>query len=194
MDKDTIKTLVKERVSYDPISGELTWKERDKSLHCYEWFNENKAGKSCCSINISKADGYKSKRFIIEYKGEKIRVVSARAAWLLMTGDWPKHTIDHINKDSLDNRWVNLRDVTQAENNKNKGSYSSNKTGYKGVSLHNGRYWARVSYKGETYRLGHYETPEEAHNVCEQKRKALSNLHECKMRENSLDESFNICH
>ena len=48
-----------------------------------------------------------------------------RIVWLLNTGEWPKNTIDHINRDPLDNRFENLRDCTQAENNLNKGPYKN---------------------------------------------------------------------
>ena len=35
-------------------------------------------------------------------------------------GTFPENTIDHINRIKTDNRLVNLRDVTVAENNRNK--------------------------------------------------------------------------
>lgn len=41
---------------------------------------------------------------------------ASRLAWLYMTGEWPKYEMDHINHVKDDNRWVNLRDVTPAEN------------------------------------------------------------------------------
>ena len=41
-------------------------------------------------------------------------------AWLYMAGAWPSGVIDHMNGDPSDNRWSNLRDVTQAENNANR--------------------------------------------------------------------------
>lgn len=39
-----------------------------------------------------------------------------RLTFLYMTGDWPKFTVDHINRNREDNRWCNLRDVTNAIN------------------------------------------------------------------------------
>lgn len=39
----------------------------------------------------------------------------ARVAWALMTGEWPD-TIDHINGIRDDDRWVNLRNVSNAQN------------------------------------------------------------------------------
>jgi len=37
-----------------------------------------------------------------------------------MTGEWPTGVIDHIDGNSLNNRWNNLRDVTTDQNNSNK--------------------------------------------------------------------------
>lgn len=52
------------------------------------------------------------------------RVVTECYAWL---------EVDHINRDRLDNRLVNLRTVTRSENMKNKRRYSNNKSGATGV-------------------------------------------------------------
>lgn len=40
---------------------------------------------------------------------------------------------DHINRNRLDNRKENLREVTRQENMKNKSMYKSNSSGHKGV-------------------------------------------------------------
>ena len=162
MEQEFIKTIIKERINYDPKTGQLTWKERDASLNCHKWFNENKAGKPCGNITVSKKDGYIYHRINMNCGGEKLHLNAARTAWLLMTGDWPKHTIDHINRDSTDHRWENLRDVTQSVNNQNKGRYACNKGNYKGVYLRRGKYQAAFCHNYVIYRLGHYDTPEEA--------------------------------
>lgn len=56
-----------------------------------------------------------------------------RVIWKLVTGDDPL-TIDHVNGDKSDNRLVNLRSVPQSENNKNKPTFSNNKTGHTGIT------------------------------------------------------------
>lgn len=43
-----------------------------------------------------------------------------RLAWLYIYGVWPNNQIDHINHIVDDNRIVNLRDVTNSENQANR--------------------------------------------------------------------------
>jgi hypothetical protein len=61
-----------------------------------------------------------------------------------------------------------LRDVTQAENNQNKNIYKKS-LGFRGVSKHNGKFWSRFASVGVTYRLGHYDTREEAARAYDKK-------------------------
>jgi hypothetical protein len=89
-----------------------------------------------------------------------------RLAWLYMTGEWPKDTIDHINGVRNDNRFDNLRDVDAGGNNQNqRRPRIDNKTGMLGVSKHSqmDKWVARIKI-GDTYQhLGCFDTPEEAH-------------------------------
>lgn len=64
------------------------------------------------------ADGYH--RFTLNYRGRCLNFAAHRAIWLLHHGEWPKHQIDHINRDPADNRIENLRDVTPLENVRNR--------------------------------------------------------------------------
>jgi len=112
-----VKDEIISRLNYCPETGSLTWAERS----CKS-FDSDLVGKEVGHKWTAK-DGYKSHGVKLTVKGRVFGVVVARLCWLVHTGDWPKHTIDHINRDTYDNRWDNLRDVTQAENNSNKGLY-----------------------------------------------------------------------
>lgn len=57
-----------------------------------------------------------------------------RLAWLWMTGEWPKFSVDHINRRRSDNRWVNLRDVPHQVNRLNQGLQKNNTSGVAGLS------------------------------------------------------------
>ena len=50
-----------------------------------------------------------------------------------------KPEVDHINKNTDDNRIENLRWVTKSENNQNKGKNKSNTSGHKYISYHKQR-------------------------------------------------------
>ncbi len=73
--------------------------------------------------------------------------------------------VDHINRDGLDNRRANLRLCTHNENQHNRSKQANNTSGYKGVSWckRNKRWGARIVVDGASYRLGLFDTPEEAH-------------------------------
>lgn len=68
---------------------------------------------------------------------------------------------DHINRDRLDNRRVNLRIVTSAENSQN---VSRRRGRFRGVSFHkaSGRWHARVKLDGRTHSLGYHDSEEAA--------------------------------
>ena len=82
-----------------------------------------------------------------------------RVIYLIMTGEMPD-IIDHINGDSLDNRWCNLRSVTQQVNLCNRKQMRSNTSGVTGViwDKSRGKWKAVLSRKN----LGRFDTFEEA--------------------------------
>jgi hypothetical protein len=78
--------------------------------------------------------------------------------------DDPRIKVDHENRDTLDNRWDNLRPASQGENLCNRGKQINNTSGYKGVSWQadHGKWKACITRHGKTHHLGYFATREEA--------------------------------
>lgn len=91
--------------------------------------------------------------------------------WVMMTGSWPKHEIDHIDtygpKADFGNRWSNLRQATDAQNAWNSRRRSTNKSGYAGVywSSQAGKWKARITRGQVNHHLGYFTDLEQAATV-----------------------------
>jgi len=85
-------------------------------------------------------------------------MLAHRAAFALMTGRWPVQ-VDHINGIRSDNRWVNLREVTNAQNQHNSRSAEGSSSQYLGVSFDVKRQkWAAyICPEGRKVHLGYFE-------------------------------------
>lgn len=133
---------LRQRYAYDPITGEFTSLKSGKTVGC-------KNDRGYLKVVISGR----------EYKLHRL-------AFLAMTGDWPKHEVDHINGIKSDNRWANLRDVDGVTNTHNQvRPRKDNSTGFLGVSWHrkSGRFRAAVELRGKAVFSKTFDTPEEAH-------------------------------
>lgn len=99
------------------------------------------------------------------------RVYSHRLAFLYMTGNLPEKHVDHINRDTGDNRWCNLREVTASENHCNSKMRVNHPTGVKGVTLTSDglRYHAQIKLQGKLTQQS-FKTLEEASNWIRSKR------------------------
>jgi len=91
-----------------------------------------------------------------------------RLAWLWMTGEWPRWVIDHIDGDSLNDRWSNLRDVPQRLNMQNiVRPQAHNTSGYLGVTWNaRARKWqAQLTVDQKHVHAGYADSPEAAHQM-----------------------------
>ena len=87
-----------------------------------------------------------------------------RLAWFYMTGEFPKHDIDHINGIKHDNRFCNLRDVPKCVNMQNERharKHSSSKL--MGATRHKNKFQSAIHINGKRVHLGTFNTAEEAH-------------------------------
>lgn len=138
--------LLHRTFTYNPQTGSLNWRERDRNLSGVE------AG------GTSSPDGYRRIRI-----GGTI-YLAHRIIIAMETGKWPTDQVDHINGDRGDNRIENLRAVSRAENLLNKAQYRTNKSGVSGVHWHKQhRKWAASIQHGNKRRmLGVFSSFEDA--------------------------------
>lgn len=117
---------------------------------------------------LLRPDGYV--RIVIDKK----QYLLHRLAFLYMTGSFPDDEVDHINGVRGDNRWINLRCVSKAENRKNASARLDNKSGYPGIRWRKERskWAARIWSNGKLIELGHYQTFDEAMTVRKQAEKS----------------------
>lgn len=151
MTKNMDIDLLREAVTYNPETGELTWLERPEhhfpSARIRNCVNTRLAGKPAFAYR--NLHGY-----LMGCLGQQ-KVGAHRAAFALMTGRWPEQ-IDHINGDTTDNRWVNLREVSVVENARNAARSKRNKSGCTGVrwNAHAKAWVAFIRADGRNLHLG----------------------------------------
>lgn len=93
------------------------------------------------------------------------RYFTHRMIWLLVYGAWPENEIDHIDRNTMNNKIDNLRAATRNENQHNLGMNKNNSSGYPGVSFHKlrNKYQAHIVINGKKKYLGYRNTAEEAY-------------------------------
>ncbi|MGA1853055.1 HNH endonuclease signature motif containing protein [Sphingobium sp. HT1-2] len=157
--------ILRALLDYDPDTGVLTWLPRPASMFAEKrtsavtkakaW-NAQFAGKpALCSPTI---DGY--------LKGGLLgrHVLAHRVAWVIFWGQEPEE-IDHENGNRAQNNIDNLRDVTCSENNRNRATPSTNKSGHLGVcwSSEMGKWLAYIRAEaGRIKHLGYFTELEHA--------------------------------
>jgi len=90
-------------------------------------------------------------RRVITYKGKKH--YASRLAWALTHGDWPRHEIDHIDGDQLNDAIKNLRDVPRQTNQQNAKQCRADRRPL-GIQPNGDGWMARLNLGAETVYLG----------------------------------------
>jgi hypothetical protein len=160
LDVDLLRSLI----SYDPVSGKCRWFARPVELfpdgrgitaaHACATWNSKYAGRE---INCTNDKGY----ITLTIFGRQY--VLHRVIYAIVRGHWPTDEIDHKDGNPLNNRWLNLRDASHAQNMRNKKMPSNNTTGLKGVIKRDAKFTARISHDGRNIWLGTYDSAQEAH-------------------------------
>lgn len=116
------------------------------------------------------------------YIGLKNKVFMAhRLAWLYMMGEFPAGVLDHKNQIKNDNKWSNLRECTQGQNQLNTPKRKHNTTGYKGVVFRkiSKKYQAGVKKDGRYYHAGVHDCKHKAAQAYNVKAKELYGKFAC---------------
>lgn len=135
------------------ISNMLYCKETDRLL-----WARNMSGR----VRMFDEVGYlckKSNRYVVRI--HKSTYFRSRIVWAVVYGGVSVNTvIDHINRNTSDDRIHNLRAVSSNDNLKNRHRQRNNSTGVNGVYLckNSGKYRARLSNNGKRIDLGYYDS------------------------------------
>lgn len=99
-------------------------------------------------------------RWAVTIRGTEYWV--SRIIWFYENGEWPVGQVDHIDGDPSDNR--RLREVTNAQNQRNAKRRSDNKSGHKGVcwSKHRQKWHSYIYENGRCRTLGFFSDKTEA--------------------------------
>lgn len=154
-----------EILSYDAGTGELTWKVREE-----HWFKDGyrTAQGEANNWNTRYAEKRAGCVAKVGYRYVRLPFCSAptpehRVIWAMTNGVWPD-VIDHINGDKLDNRLINLRNVTQKTNMSNAAMWSHNTSGQTGVMFDKrAKKWkSYIKVASKMINLGHFAEFENA--------------------------------
>lgn len=160
----TVEQL-RQLISYDPATGELTWRVRPPSMFlegsrgreavCKAW-NKKYAGKP--ALRAIGSHGYMGSRIM------GVSVLAHRVAYALHSGGWPMGEVDHVNGDRLDNRACNLRLVDSSGNKKNSCLRKDNVSGITGVNwqARDKKWAATITSGGKRLSLGYYSEIDDA--------------------------------
>ena len=142
---------LKSLIHYDPETGAITHlQSRGKA----------RRGEPAGSVNKV---GYLEVRLLN-------RIMSGqRIAWLYMTGSLPEQpvSVDHVNGDRADNRWLNLRLATYEQQSWNAPAHHHNQSGLKGAwpCKSTGRWVSMLQCGKRRLWLGRFDTAEQAHEA-----------------------------
>jgi hypothetical protein len=137
---------LKELLDYNPDTGIFTWKER------------------ISNIKQGTIAGKYDKNWYVVITINNKKYLAHRLAWLYMEGYFPENQIDHIDRNKSNNKWANLREVSQVCNSRNSKLSKRNKSGIRGVTWDKERKKWQVNIRAnkKNITLGRYDSKVDA--------------------------------
>ena len=146
----------------------------DYSLHCYgdndfRIWSKPRVGRrgrkcgNCYLTNCLNDHGYLVVGLSKDSKQKTVKLHQI-VAWILVGNPENKPTVDHIDRDKLNNRPTNLRWATVTEQNNNQGIRSDNTSGIPGVywNKNNKRWSVQLRENGQSKHFGYFKDKKEA--------------------------------
>jgi len=162
VNKGLTTEILRELLDYNSETGVFTWRNRER-----HWFKTEGGFKRFHNLYAGKVAGTVRKG-VTGYLTPRITLFGKlwqahRLAFIYMGEALPKQ-VDHLNRDSMDNRWCNLAASSAKENMKNKSMFSNNTSGVTGVSWSKGmgKWRALVGVNGRLKHLGYFQDLAEA--------------------------------
>lgn len=144
------KQRLDDLLTYDAETGVLTWRER-------KWI-DNRGRNKAFRFGGKVAGHPRSDGKVVVGVDGRLHLAH-RLIWMMVHGEKPD-CVDHINGDCGDNRLCNLRNGTQADNNRNVARRSDNASGQAGVNYDATRRTWRVTLQGRA--IGSFKSKSDA--------------------------------
>ena len=159
---------LRECFDYDPATGELRWRARPLAHFVKKgrptWLTRRMQAAFTAACEGRQFGTVKLAGLGRTGKLDGVYRKAHRLIFKWMAGVDPIQ-VDHRDRNPLNNRWDNLRNATQSQNQANVGAMRHNQMGLKGVKRApcSQNYIARISVDGCHVHLGVFSTPEAAH-------------------------------
>lgn len=146
---------LRDRLAYDPGTGVFLWRNLPGNDLKHRQWNAKNSGQVAGSV---------SKRGYVNIGINGVVYQAHRLAWLYVYGEWPRGSVDHIDRNPSNNRIQNLRGANCRENSRNRRTPRHSKSGVKGVHWNKKlkRWRAGIRVDGKMIHLGHFNEIEDA--------------------------------
>lgn len=143
---------------YDTMSGLVRWRLRPD----YHFSSIGRADSFNCKHRGKVINSSNNHNYLWVWLDGTFYLLH-RVIWKMMTGTEPPETLDHKDRNKINNEWENLRAASAAQNIINKETVWS-RSGVLGVrKCSRGSGWeARIRYRRKSIQIGTYKTKAEA--------------------------------